>query len=79
MKIPCHPKLADFFIWLEFVLKNLPFKNKLCFFFQAQIHQNQPYDESLEVGDAEEIASIYSPTPRVTQQGIIVSEYILNF
>ncbi|KAL8587206.1 hypothetical protein ACOMHN_013292 [Nucella lapillus] len=31
----------------------------------AQIHQNQPYDESLEVPDAEEIASTYSPTPRV--------------
>ncbi|KAK6173616.1 hypothetical protein SNE40_017034 [Patella caerulea] len=31
----------------------------------AKIHQNQPYDESLEVPDAEEIASTYSPTPRV--------------
>ncbi|XP_076457673.1 intraflagellar transport protein 46 homolog isoform X2 [Babylonia areolata] len=31
----------------------------------ARIHQNQPYDESLEVPDAEEIASTYSPTPRV--------------
>ncbi|KAK7497104.1 hypothetical protein BaRGS_00011634 [Batillaria attramentaria] len=31
----------------------------------AQIHQNQPYDESLDVPDAEEIASTYSPTPRV--------------
>jgi len=30
----------------------------------ARVHQNQPYDESLEVGDAEEIASTYSPTPR---------------
>ena len=39
------------------------------FLFQAQIHQNQPYDESLEVADGEEIASIYSPTPRVSQQG----------
>ncbi|XP_043936850.1 intraflagellar transport protein 46 homolog isoform X2 [Protopterus annectens] len=25
---------------------------------------NQPYDESLEINDSEEIASIYSPTPR---------------
>lgn len=33
--------------------------------FQARLHQNQPYDESLEVPDAEEIASTYSPTPRV--------------
>ncbi|XP_012939319.1 intraflagellar transport protein 46 homolog [Aplysia californica] len=31
---------------------------------QARVHQNQPYDESLEVPDAEEIASTYSPTPR---------------
>ncbi|KAL3886157.1 hypothetical protein ACJMK2_026170 [Sinanodonta woodiana] len=31
----------------------------------ARIHQNQPYDESLEVPDAEEVASTYSPTPRV--------------
>jgi len=33
----------------------------------ARVHQNQPYDESLEVGDAEEIASTYSPTPRANQ------------
>lgn len=33
--------------------------------WQALLHQNQPYDESLEVPDAEEIASTYSPTPRV--------------
>ncbi|XP_070202233.1 intraflagellar transport protein 46 homolog isoform X1 [Littorina saxatilis] len=32
---------------------------------QALVHENQPYDESLEVPDAEEIASTYSPTPRV--------------
>ncbi|KAF7644953.1 hypothetical protein LDENG_00213050, partial [Lucifuga dentata] len=25
--------------------------------------KNQPYDESLEVLDSEEVASIYSPTP----------------
>ncbi|XP_059148800.1 intraflagellar transport protein 46 homolog isoform X3 [Physella acuta] len=31
---------------------------------KARIHQNQPYDESLEVPDGEEIASTYSPTPR---------------
>jgi len=36
---------------------------------QAQVHQNQPYDESLEVPDAEEIASQYSPTPRVNKPG----------
>ena len=28
------------------------------------VHDNQPYDESLEVPDAEEIASQYTPTPR---------------
>lgn len=39
--------------------------------FQAQIHQNQPYDESLEVPDGEEIASNYSPTPRVNKQGML--------
>ncbi|XP_041373920.1 intraflagellar transport protein 46 homolog isoform X2 [Gigantopelta aegis] len=33
------------------------------------VHHNQPYDESLEVPDAEEIASTYSPTPRVPQPG----------
>ncbi|XP_053308462.1 intraflagellar transport protein 46 homolog [Spea bombifrons] len=26
--------------------------------------QNQPYDESLEINDSEEVASLYSPTPR---------------
>lgn len=31
----------------------------------AHLYQNQPYDEALEVPDAEEIASTYSPTPRV--------------
>lgn len=36
---------------------------------QARIHQNQPYDESLEVPDAEEIASTYSPTPRAAKPG----------
>ncbi|XP_074656371.1 intraflagellar transport protein 46 homolog [Tubulanus polymorphus] len=35
----------------------------------ARIHQNQPYDESLEVGDAEEVASTYTPTPRVPAAG----------
>ena len=29
---------------------------------------NQPYDESLDVGDAEEVASQYTPTPRVPHQ-----------
>ncbi|XP_052253903.1 intraflagellar transport protein 46 homolog isoform X2 [Dreissena polymorpha] len=36
---------------------------------KARVHQNQPYDESLEVPDGEEVASTYSPTPRVTQTG----------
>jgi len=31
----------------------------------GKLHKNQPYDESLEVPDAEEIASQFSPTPRV--------------
>ncbi|CAL1537177.1 unnamed protein product [Lymnaea stagnalis] len=35
----------------------------------ARIHQNQPYDESLEVPDGEEIASTYSPTPRMPPAG----------
>ncbi|XP_052805674.1 intraflagellar transport protein 46 homolog isoform X4 [Mya arenaria] len=35
----------------------------------ARVHQNQPYDESLEVPDGEEVASTYSPTPRVAQGG----------
>uniref|UniRef100_A0A0B7A7M0 Ubiquitin-like-conjugating enzyme ATG3 n=1 Tax=Arion vulgaris TaxID=1028688 RepID=A0A0B7A7M0_9EUPU len=35
----------------------------------SHIHQNQPYDESLDVPDAEEIASTYSPTPRVQKPG----------
>ena len=30
------------------------------------MHQNQPYDESLEVPDSEDIASVYTPTPRVS-------------
>jgi len=29
------------------------------------LHKNQPYDESLEIPDAEEVASHFSPTPRV--------------
>ena len=32
-------------------------------FFQAQYHKNQPYDESLDVDNAEEVASIYTPSP----------------
>ncbi|XP_071175924.1 intraflagellar transport protein 46 homolog isoform X2 [Mytilus galloprovincialis] len=31
----------------------------------AKHFQNQPYDEALEVPDGEEVASTYSPTPRV--------------
>jgi len=31
----------------------------------GKLHKNQPYDESLEIPDAEEVASQFSPTPRV--------------
>ncbi|XP_060079832.1 intraflagellar transport protein 46 homolog [Ylistrum balloti] len=31
----------------------------------ARVVQNQPYDEALEIPDGEEVASTYSPTPRV--------------
>ncbi|XP_073512702.1 intraflagellar transport protein 46 homolog isoform X2 [Phyllobates terribilis] len=31
---------------------------------QTRLVQNQPYDESLEINDSEEVASIHSPTPR---------------
>ncbi|CAN2387919.1 intraciliary transport [Pristimantis euphronides] len=31
---------------------------------QTRLVQNQPYDESLEVNDSEEVASLHSPTPR---------------
>ncbi|XP_074833022.1 intraflagellar transport protein 46 homolog isoform X1 [Carettochelys insculpta] len=31
---------------------------------QTRIVENQPYDESLEINDSEEVASIYAPTPR---------------
>ncbi|XP_037738068.1 intraflagellar transport protein 46 homolog isoform X4 [Chelonia mydas] len=34
---------------------------------QTKIVENQPYDESLEINDSEEVASIYTPTPQ--QQG----------
>ncbi|XP_029985991.1 intraflagellar transport protein 46 homolog isoform X2 [Sphaeramia orbicularis] len=30
----------------------------------AKVLKNQPYDESLEVNDAEEVASVYSPAPQ---------------
>ncbi|XP_053547313.1 intraflagellar transport protein 46 homolog isoform X2 [Bombina bombina] len=30
----------------------------------TKIVQNQPYDETLEINDSEEVASVYSPTPR---------------
>lgn len=33
---------------------------------KTKLITNQPYDESLEVNDAEEIASVYTPTPRQT-------------
>lgn len=35
----------------------------------AEIHQNQPFDESLEVPDSEEVASVYTPSPRVSIAG----------
>ena len=34
--------------------------------------QNQPYDEALEIPDGEEVASEYSPTPRVHPGNFIV-------
>ncbi|XP_030580886.1 intraflagellar transport protein 46 homolog [Archocentrus centrarchus] len=34
----------------------------------GQLLRNQPYDESLEVADAEDIPSVYSPTPRSQTQ-----------
>ncbi|XP_063059802.1 intraflagellar transport protein 46 homolog isoform X2 [Engraulis encrasicolus] len=33
---------------------------------KTQLINNQPYDESLDVNDSEEIASVYTPTPRQT-------------
>ncbi|XP_005988205.1 intraflagellar transport protein 46 homolog isoform X2 [Latimeria chalumnae] len=39
----------------------------MCFcskVLQTKLIANQPYDESLEVNDSEEVASIYTPTPR---------------
>ncbi|XP_029310481.1 intraflagellar transport protein 46 homolog [Cottoperca gobio] len=34
----------------------------------SRLLKNQPYDESLEVIDSEEVASVYSPTPRSQRQ-----------
>lgn len=34
----------------------------------ALLLKNQPYDESLEVADPEEVASVYSTTPRGQRQ-----------
>lgn len=34
----------------------------------TRLLKNQPYDESLEVVDSEEVASVYSPTPRNQRQ-----------
>lgn len=34
----------------------------------ARLLTNQPYDESLEVVDSEEVASVYSPTPSGQRQ-----------
>ncbi|XP_063798700.1 intraflagellar transport protein 46 homolog isoform X2 [Pseudophryne corroboree] len=31
---------------------------------QTRLVQNQPYDESLEINDSEEVGSVHSPTPR---------------
>lgn len=33
-----------------------------------QLLRNQPYDESLDVEDGEEVPSVYSPTPRGQRQ-----------
>ncbi|XP_036381018.1 intraflagellar transport protein 46 homolog [Megalops cyprinoides] len=33
---------------------------------KTKLITNQPYDESLEVNDSEEVASVYTPTPRQT-------------
>ena len=35
----------------------------------ARLHQDQPFDESLDVPDSEEVASIYTPSPRVPPGG----------
>lgn len=35
---------------------------------EVSLLRNQPYDESLEVGDTEEVASVYSPSPRSHSQ-----------
>ena len=37
----------------------------LCCFEQLHRYENQPYDESLDAGEAEDVASFYEPTPRV--------------
>lgn len=34
----------------------------------ARLLKNQPYDESLDVADTEEVASVYSPTPSGQRQ-----------
>lgn len=36
----------------------------------GRLLKNQPYDESLDVADAEEVPSVYSPTPRSQPQVI---------
>ena len=41
-----------------------------CAMFQSlQLHENQPYDESLDIPDGEEVASSYTPTPRIPPRG----------
>lgn len=45
----------------------------VSFYFQAKHFQNQPYDEALEVPDGEEVASTYSPTPRVHHPSGMIS------
>jgi len=39
--------------------------SRLSLLQAGKLHKNQPYDESLEIPDAEEVASQFSPTPRV--------------
>lgn len=37
--------------------------------FQPLSHKNQMYDESLEVPDAEDIPSVYTPSPKMASFG----------
>ena len=39
-----------------------------CWLQAGRFYQNQPYDESLEVPDGEEVASIYTPSPTTNRE-----------